>query len=570
MIQFHEEKSNLRLNELRRKEEEELAEILSKKYEVPYADLSRTPINTDALRLIPEVDARANSIAAFEILGKKLSVAVLSPNNQGSKDQIKTLGDKGYIVSEIMVSHLSLEKAWERYKEISFAMETKAGALDISSEEIQKLTENVKSVEDIKKLIQEALSMKRAYRVSRVLVIIMAGALSTKASDVHIEPEEEYTGIRYRLDGVLIPIIQFDNETYNLLLSRIKLLSGLKLNVKEAAQDGRFSIQIFTNDIEIRTSLIPGAYGESIVMRLLNPKSLTVPLEELGIEPRLFKILEREIERPDGMILTTGPTGSGKTTTLYSFLRRIQNPEYKIITIEDPVEYHLPGIVQTQVDDKKGYTFSAGLRSVLRQDPDIIMVGEIRDGETAATAIDAALTGHLVFSTLHTNNAAGAFPRLIDLGMNPKVLTSAIHVALAQRLVRKLCPVCIKEIPIPEERMPLVNEVLSTIRPEEFKEIPTKVFVSPGCLSCNNTGFKGRIGVYEAILSDSTIESVVEQNPSEREIKAAAKPQGIYNMKQDGVIKVLRGVTSFDELERVVDLGLEPDLVQHTEDGGVN
>ena len=236
-------------------------------------------------------------------------------------------------------------------------------------------------------------------------------------------------------------ITNINRETYDLLLSRIKLVSGLKLNLKNKAQDGRFSVKINESDIEIRTSMLPDAYGESMVMRILNPNTISLSMEDLGIEKKLFEVLEKEIGKPNGMILTTGPTGSGKTTTLYAFLRKIQTPEKKIITIEDPIEYHLPGIVQTQTDGKN-YTFSNGLRSTLRQDPDIIMVGEIRDEDVASTAINAALTGHLVFSTLHTNNAAGSFPRLIDLGVNPKIISSAVNIVIAQRLIRKLCKSC--------------------------------------------------------------------------------------------------------------------------------
>lgn len=557
-IKFDEDKQNQKLHQLRLEEEEKVAQMLSEKYGIPYIDLTRVPINTDALRLVVEEDARGNDLAVFEIVGKNISVAIHSPTNPKTSESIEELKTKGYHPTLFMASTNSLNKAWDRYKDLSFAFETEAGSLDISNEEVEKLIEKAKKLDDIIILIKEALNLKKSHRISHVLAIIMAGALSIKASDVHIEPEEEYARLRYRLDGVLIEVIRFDTETYHLLLSRIKLLSGLKLNVKESAQDGRFTVKIYMTDIEIRTSTIPGAYSESIVMRILNPKSISAPIEELGIPPRLLKILEAEIARPNGMILTTGPTGSGKTTTLYAFLRRVQSPEIKVITIEDPIEYHLPGIVQTQVEDKKGYDFAAGLRSAMRQDPDIIMVGEIRDGETATTAIQASLTGHLVFSTLHTNNAAGTFTRLVDLGADPKVLTSAIHVAIAQRLVRTLCNDCKKKVPMPENRAALVDEVLASLagleEAKEFTTRPKEVWGAVGCDKCNKTGYRGRIGVFEAILADKSIEAIIRENPSEREIKEAAKPQGIIDLKQDGILKVLRGITTFDELERVIDL----------------
>ncbi len=558
-IHFDEDKQNQRIRTLRMDEEEKSVQMISEKYGIPYMDLTRVPINTDGLRLVPEEEARANILAVFDIIGKRLSIAIHSPDNPETINSIKELQKKGYETSLFMSSLHSIEKAWDRYKDLSFAFETAAGSLDISSDEIESLIGKTKKLTDVSVLINEALEIKKSHRISKLIAVIMAGGLSTKASDIHIEPEMESVRIRYRLDGVLIEAARFNVETFKLLLSRLKLLSGLKLNVKESAQDGRFTVKIYMNDIEIRTSTVPGAYGESIVMRILNPKSISVPIESLGFPERLLKLLMAEIARPNGMILTTGPTGSGKTTTLYSFLKKTESPEMKIITIEDPIEYHLGGIVQTQVDEKKGYTFESGLRAALRQDPDVIMVGEIRDGDTANTAIQASLTGHLVFSTLHTNNAAGTFTRLVDLGVDPKVLTSAIRVAMAQRLIRVLCPDCKKKIPIPAERQPLVDELINSIKGfEEEKDFlvkPTEVWTAVGCEKCNNTGYRGRLGVYEAIIADKQIEEVVRENPSEREIRIAAAHQKILTMKQDGLIKVFKGVTSFEELERVVDVG---------------
>ena len=560
-IHFDEEKQNQRLRMLRSDEEEKAIQMISERFGLPYIDLTRVPINTDGLRLIPEEEARRNKMAVFDIVGKRISVSIHSPQQTETINTIRALQQKGYETAIFMSSMHSIEKAWDRYKDLSFAFETEAGSLDISNEEIETLIDKAKKLPDISSLINEALQIKKSHKISRIIAIMMAGSLSTKASDIHIEPEAEFARIRYRLDGVLVEVVKFDTETYRLMLSRLKLLSGLKLNLKEVAQDGRFTVKIYMNDIEIRTSTVPGAYGESVVMRILNPKSISVPIEELGFPPRLLNILMTEIARPNGLLLTTGPTGSGKTTTLYSFLRKSQSPDMKIITIEDPIEYHLEGVVQTQVDDKKGYTFESGLRAALRQDPDIIMVGEIRDGETAGTAIQAALTGHLVFSTLHTNNAAGTFTRLVDLGVDPKVLTSSVRVAMAQRLIRTLCKECKKEVQIPEDKKHYIEELLKSLQGfEELKEveqITNTCYQAVGCEVCNMTGYKGRIGVYEAILSDQHIETIIRENPSEREIKQAALTQKIINMKQDGLIKVLKGVTSFDELERVVDMAEE-------------
>lgn len=554
MIQFDEDKQNRKISDLLKREEEELVQLLSSKYRIEYIDLTVTLINTDALRQIDEKTARENKVVAFSLVDKKIKIATRTPENQKVQEILEALKSKGYIPTLFICSTTSLEKAWNAYKDLSFAYESKAGSLEVASDEISEIIEKANDLPTIISILENTLSMKKSYRVSRILETILAGALATNASDVHIEPEEAFIRLRYRLDGVLVKVLDFDKDTYNLLLSRVKLLSGLKLNIKKDSQDGRFSVHVKDIDIEIRTSILPGAYNESIVMRILNPKSIGVPLEELGIPPKLLSIILKEIDKPNGMLLTTGPTGSGKTTTLYAFIKKSHNPTVKIITIEDPIEYHLQGIVQTQVNDK-GYTFLDGLRAALRQDPDIIMVGEIRDGETAAIAINSALTGHLVFSTLHTNSSAGAFPRLIDLGINPKIISSAINIVLAQRLVRKLCDFCKKPIPFEGDKRIEIEKVISTIYDKaDIPPIPENIFNAVGCEKCNNTGYKGRIGIYEGIRMTPEVNSIIENNPSADEIEKAAAPQAILTLKQDGVVKILQGITSLDELERVISI----------------
>ncbi len=556
VIHFDEDKQRQKLSDLAEAEEEGLAKAMSQKYGLQYIDLGVTPVNIDALRVIREQEAREAEVASFNIINKKISLAIISPNNSKTIQLIESLKDRGYVPTLYMASHQSLQKIWGRYKDLSYSMETKGGALDIENEEIQELIKTVKTTDDIKKSIETVLIQKKSYRISRILEIILAGAISVGASDIHLEPEEKSVRLRYRLDGVLNDILEIDKETFTLLLSRIKLISNVKLNVKDKAQDGRFSIRLSDGEIEVRTSLLPGGYGESVVLRVLNPLAISVELEALGIDKKLLEILTHELKKPNGMILNTGPTGSGKTTTLYAFLKKIHTPEIKIITIENPIEYHLKGVVQTQTDDEKGYTFLEGLRSALRQDPDVIMVGEIRDNETAEIAVNAALTGHLVFSTLHTNNAAGTFPRLIDLGVNPKVITSAINIAMAQRLVRTLCSVCKKKATLSENEMQIIHKTLDSIKDKSYLNGLDEKNISEavGCQECNFTGFKGRTGIYEAILTDEQIEKAVIQNPSEREINKAAESQNLLNMQQDGVLKVCRGLTSLDELGRVIDL----------------
>ncbi len=555
MVHFDEDKQNVKIAALRQKEEEDLASLLAERYGVEYADLSRLPINSDALTLIPEEESRLGKLAIFDSIGKRLKVAVLSPSYEKTQSILRGLESRGYENSVFTVSNAGLTRAWSRYGEITGTSEVKAGILDIANEEIQETISKIRGLGDVKGLIDSILSEKKHYKTSKVLEIILAGALGTGASDVHIEPEESFVRLRLRLDGVLTEILTFETDVYNLLLSRIKLISGLKLNLKNSAQDGRFSIKIKGDEIEIRTSTLPGAYGESVVLRILNPKSISVPMEELGIEPHLFQILSREIQKPNGMILVTGPTGSGKTTTLYAFLKKVHSPDIKIITIEDPIEYHLPGIVQTQANHKD-YTFSEGLRAALRQDPDVIMVGEIRDAETAEIAINAGLTGHLVLSTLHTNTAAGSFPRLIDLGINPKVISSAVNIAIAQRLVRKLCKSCAKKVPVTPEQKKIIDETMTAFPLEVEKPQTEFTYEAVGCEICNGLGYKGRLGIFEAILVDEKVNQTIINNPSEREISDAAKTQSILSMRSDGIIKVLRGITSFEELSRVIDINL--------------
>jgi type II secretory ATPase GspE/PulE/Tfp pilus assembly ATPase PilB-like protein len=399
------------------------------------------------------------------------------------------------------------------------------------------------------------------HKVSTLLEILGAGALATKASDIHIEPEENDVRIRFRLDGLLNEIYTTSFDVYKLLNSRIKLLSGLKISIKQNSQDGRFSITIGESEIEIRTSLMPGSYGESVVMRVLDPNNIKVSYEKLGMEPKLFSVLSHAIQKPNGIILNTGPTGSGKTTTLYAILQKVHGEDNKIITIEDPIEYHLAGITQTQVEEEKGYTFLQGLRAAMRQDPDVIMVGEIRDTDTAKVAVNSALTGHLVLSTLHTNSAAGAVPRLIELGVNPKILGSALSVVLAQRLVRKICEHCKEEYePIEPERK-IIERILTDMIEEGKGEslegvdiLGYKLWRGRGCEYCHD-GYKGRIGIYEALVMSEAMEKVLNQEyPSEREVQKASSEDKIPTLAEDGVIKVLKGYSTVEDIAKGVDL----------------
>ncbi len=555
MIQFDEEKQDVRLQELYKREAEQLSKILSVKYGLQYLDLSTVPVNTDALRLIPEEVSKKTQVAAFEKNGQKIKIAVVSPKNAETEELLKKLEEDGYKLTIFMVSPRSMEKLWEIYAEISYSVNTKAGVIDISSQNIEQIVNKITSLEATKEIIQSVLNSKDSYRVSRFFESVLASAFALNVSDIHVEPEEEYVAIRFRLDGILVKVLDFDVKTYRSFLSRLKLIAGLKLSIDKKPQDGRLSIKLGDKEIEIRVSVLPDAYGESVVLRILSPDAISVPIKDLGIEPQLLEILIKEIGRPNGMLLNTGPTGSGKTTTLYAFLRKIHTPEIKIITIENPIEYHLPGVVQTQVDTSKGYTFLEGLRSSLRQDPDVIMVGEIRDTETAKIAVNSALTGHLVFSTLHTNDAAGTFYRLVDLGIKPEVISTAVNVIIAQRLVRKPCKYCMEKVDATEEDKKIIDDTVSGITNlEKYTENTTQVYKPVGCDKCNETGYKGRIGIFEAILINNEVEKIFEKNPDKKEIENIFRKQNILTLRQDGIIKVLNGLTTISELRRVIDL----------------
>jgi type IV pilus assembly protein PilB len=506
MLQFDEDDQIKRINNLREQEEEDVVAMLAEQqYHIASVNLLSQAIDNDAIRLLTEDQAHQYDVGPYKLIDKKLFLAVRSPNATGAIEAKKIIEGSGYEVVMVMASEKSIKKVWTHYEDLSYATRSRSGGLDVSPDVLLNLSQTVKTMEDAQRVINEAINeSSSAHHLSRILEIVLGAGIGIGASDVHLEPMEKEVELRFRLDGVLHIITTFGFDIYKQINTRIKLLSGLKLTISATPQDGRFSAFLGTDEISFRTSMIPGAYGESIVLRILNPKSIRVQLDALGISPPLFDIFMKGIRKPNGMVLLTGPTGSGKTTTLYAFLQKIYSPELKIITIEDPIEYHLTGITQTQVEHAKGYTFLEGLRSALRQDPDIIMVGEIRDSETAKIAVESALTGHIVFSTLHTNNASGVIPRFIDLDVNPKILVSALSLSIAQRLVRVLCTTCKHERPITDEEKKTVERIWDTAiangkNMEQFgvKRDVATVWTAEGCDKCGKTGYKGRLGVFE-------------------------------------------------------------------------
>ena len=425
--------------------------------------------------------------------------------------------------------------------------------LTISKEKSFEIQKEVKNIAEFKEKINQSLDKS----ITELLEVVMAGGIHLDASDIHIEPAEKEAKIRVRIDGLLQDVVIINLAIYENLLSRIKLLSEIKLNITDRPQDGRFTVLLGGPPIEIRVATLPAEYGEAIVMRILNPKSL-IGLEDLGLREDLLKIFEKEIKKPNGMIIITGPTGSGKTTTLYAFLNKIQKPEIKIITIEDPIEYHLKGISQTQVNPPKGYDFPSGLQAIVRQDPDVILVGEIRDAKTCQIALQAALTGHLVFSTLHTNDAAGTVARLTSLEGDLANIGPAVNLTIAQRLVRKVCPKCSKMEKVSPKILEKIKKELKGI-PKEIKiqgliskiGSAIKIPQAKGCQFCNFTGYRGRLGIFEAILIDDEMEKFILKNPSIAAFREEAIKKGMITMYQDGLIKVLEGMTTIEEVERI-------------------
>ena len=542
-----EEELERKLSEMRQQVEEDKYKALAQQLNLPYSDLISVPVDTDALSLLSEEEARSANIVVILKKGSKVVVAAVDPTNPATQKVISRLKEDRE-VNVILTNPRSLQNVLERYRDVKRAEVFEIGAIEIQEKELDRLEGDIKNISDIKE------RMKKMSATS-LLEMTIAGALKTEASDIHLEPESGEVRLRYRLDGLLHDIASLDKPSYEKVLNRIKVLSKMKLNIHNVPQDGRFTIRLKSVSIEVRVSVLPSEFGEAIVMRLLDPRTIKKGLEELGMRDDLLNKVREVLKKPTGAILTTGPTGSGKTTMLYAFVSYLNSPETKIVTIEDPIEYHIEGISQTQVDTHKGYTFANGLRAIVRQDPDIILVGEIRDAETADIALQAALTGHLVLSTIHTNDAAGTVPRLIDLDIRPQIIAPAINMAMAQRLVRKLCPNCKKMKKIEAEDLKKVKTLLEPLkeRLDLPKLDPGLEIGTPGkCKECNDAGYKGRIGVFEAFDMSREMEKLILSSPAISEVRDLAITEGMVTMLQDAYIKLISGMTSMEEIERVL------------------
>ncbi len=562
-------------------EDDSLAHTMANDLRMPFIDLTTYSIEFTALGSIEEAISREAEIAGFHRAGRRLFVACTNPQSPKTKQVIEKLKAEALILSIFITSHKGMRRAWSRYADMASGQAVESGVVSVNDALIAEWIRIIKSVEDFKRESGKILSEGKS-STTKIFEVILAGAYALGVSDIHIEPENEDIRVRFRLDGMLHDVLSMPVGPFHFFRSRLKILAGVRLNNSAKAQDGRFTIRIDSKEVEVRVSLIPGNYGESTVMRLLDPDNIKVDLEVLGYEPYLKKIVFESIAKPNGIILLTGPTGSGKTTTLYAMLQKVYTEDMKIITIENPIEYKVHGIVQTQVEDNSvDYTFSSAMRAILRQDPDVIMVGEIRDAATADTAINAALTGHLVFSTLHTNTAAGAIPRLIGMNVNPKILGSSLTLSLAQRLMRRICKFCVVDYEATEDEKKLINNVLAEFSESEAKKEFLKEFHTDGdlnkeshyfklkkglgCKECNGFGYKGRLAVHEGIFMSKEIEALAATNPSEREIQKAAGAQGFLTLREDTMLKILRGVTTVEEAMKVVDMygvevGKQPEL----------
>ncbi len=537
------------LGKMQSKSKEEMTSRLASKLGMAYIDLQIFPVDQNALVHINEADARKHRLVLFEKTTRTTRIAMSDPADTQAQEFIREISKKnGWEPTIYLCSEDSLEAAWEAYATTPLLESFNLWRVALEGEELKKFEEN----------FGELLKLKDAakFPISQTIEIILAGANKFRTSDIHIEPNEEAVRIRYRVDGLLQEVGSLPKNVYQLMISRVKMLSHMKINLRDQAQDGHFSITLGEKKIDLRVNIIPGKYGENINIRLLSNDDAVVSIEELGIRGTAGEEIKKQIQKPNGMILNTGPTGSGKTTTLYGILHSLNHPDVKIITIEDPIEYSLPGIVQTEVSKDKSYTFGTALRAVVRQDPDIILVGEIRDEETADVAINAALTGHLVLSTLHTNSAPAAIPRFIELGVKRELITASINVLISQRLVRKLCEKCKEAYEPAQQTIETIKQLVSIISPKANISLPTDfstLWKPVGCPSCNFSGYYGRVGIFEAFTMTPRLIETIDNMGTEADITRAALEDGMVTMTQDGIIKAVEGTTTLDEVWRVTD-----------------
>jgi len=520
--------------------EDYLIELLGEYLSIPKVDLKQETIPGGVLELVPENIAKVKRVVAFdkkEVEGRCiLKLAMEDPLDLETINYIET--KTGCFIKPYFTTASNINFIFKQYKR------------DIGRDFNKIIEENIASAAAMGKVSPERLAEN--IPIISMLDSIIEYAISLNSSDIHFEPLENKVLIRFRIDGILREIITLPKIVHPALVARIKILSSLAIDEHFKPQDGRFKFKLEEQYVDVRVSVMPTFYGEKAVMRLLRSSARPLNLAELGLSPEALKIVQDNIRKTHGMLLSTGPTGCGKTTTLYTILNILNTPDVNIVTVEDPIEYDIPRINQTQVNPKAGITFATGLRSLLRQNPDIMMVGEIRDSETAEIAVHSALTGHLVLSTLHTNDAPTAIPRLIDMGIEPFLLASTLNLVIAQRLVRRICPQCITSFEVTPEIAEAIKEQLALIPDGKKHEIPKRLYKGKGCKLCGHTGYRGQIGIFEVFNIDAKIRELILTHSSIDTLRKAAVLGGMKTMFEDGLLKAEAGVTTIEEVLRVV------------------
>lgn len=518
---------------------------------MPYINIGKTPLNPDFFEVFSYETAQNARIIPFFKVGKKLRIAVQDKDKAETLEAIKSLQEQGYEVDINLASQSGIDDALkiyegtQKYKKMDIVETVEAKSIKTYEKEIAALND---------------LSLKLdTVTAEEGLNLLNIGAMKTRASDVHYEPEEDGTAVRFRIDGVLHEVFRLKTATYKNLSNQLKYDSRMQLNVNTVPQDGRYSFTFNETRISVRVSSIPTPYGESFVCRYLVGDQKLSTFEELGFQGLALTKIQNLCKISHGMVLATGPTGSGKTTTLYALLNKFATPESKVITLEDPVEYQVDGVTQSQIDEKRGYNFADGLRAILRQDPDVVMIGEIRDLETADTAAQAALTGHVLLSTLHTNSAIESIPRLINMGLKPFMIAPALDTVIAQRLVRKVCPKCVTMEALPDAAKKEFEEMqtnFNNIKINADFKIPEKISQVHGCDECSQTGYSGRLVIVEMITINETIKNLILENASLVDLIAAARKSGMTTMREDGFVKVAQGLTTLEEVYRVTNVAI--------------
>ena len=530
--------------------EKTLFALKSKLLKIPLKQIVPAKISSGVLELIPRESAQYYKIIPFKKGEDSFDVGMVYPEDSQAQEALKFLARQSKLSYNFFLISLSnfkecLEKYSVPQREMKKALERLETQIEAEKEEGGVIKE-----ERFERLVEEAPIIK-------MVSVILRQAVEGKASDIHIEPTRENLKVRYRLDGILHSSLFLPLKAHLAIVARVKILSRLKIDETRIPQDGRFSTKIGERDIDFRVSTFPTTLGEKVVLRVLDPEKGLKSLEGLGLNRENLHKVKKSLERPYGMILITGPTGCGKTTTLYALLKILNTEGVNIVTLEDPVEYFMAGINQSQVKPEINYTFAKGLRQILRQDPDIIMVGEIRDEETAELAVHAALTGHLVFSTLHTNNASDVIPRLIDMGIKPFLVSPSLALALGQRLVRVLCPHCKKKVKASGKEKKFILKTIEEMPAIFRKKIkvpePIYIFKTKGCPKCNFKGYSGRTGVFEVMEMTDKLSEIIVRLPTRIKILEEARRQGMIFMKEDGILKVLEGITSLEEIMRVIE-----------------